>query len=144
MKFEPKTENEIAAAGLWPKGSYDFEVVEATEKVSQKGNDMVELIVRLYDSEGKTRKIYDWLVSTDGGAYKIRHFAEATGMLAQYEKGTLLASDMVGRAGRCEVVISKDKTNQFPDKNSISDYLKPKDGAPAKSAHAELDDEIPF
>lgn len=147
MRFQPKTENEVAAAGLWPKGTYDFEVAEAAEKQSSKGNDMIELVVRLFDAEGKSRKVFDWLVDTEGGAYKIRHFAEATGMLEAYERGELRASDMEGKAGSCIVIISKDKTGQYPDKNAISDYVKPKDGtaaSPERFKREEMDDEIPF
>ena len=140
MRFEPKSEAEIAQAGLWAKGTYDFEVAEANEKVSSKGNDMVELIVRVYDQEGKSRKIFDWLVSTDGAAYKIRNFAAATGMLPDYEKGELRASEMVGKTGKCELIISKDKSGQYPDKNAIADYVT--GGASVK--REDLEDEIPF
>lgn len=134
----------MAEAGLMPKGMYDFEVTEAADKQSKAGNDMVELLVRVYDEEGKSRKLFDWLVDTDGGAFKIRHFAEATGMLAEYERGELLSHDMVGKTGRCQVLIKKDKTGEYPDKNVISDYVK-SDGNAATSRTAELvDDEIPF
>lgn len=144
MRFQPKTEQEVAAAGLWPKGAYDFEVTEATEKQSSKGNDMIELVVRLYDTEGRTRKVFDWLVDTDGGAYKIRHFAEAVGMLPEYEKGEMQAFHMIGKAGRCEVVIQKDKTGAYPDKNSIADYVVGGTATPGAKTPAMVDDEIPF
>ena len=39
MKFQPKTENEVDAAGLFPLGEYDFEVIEAKEEQSQAGNE---------------------------------------------------------------------------------------------------------
>jgi hypothetical protein len=102
---------------------------------------MVELIVAVVDKDGKSRKIYDWLVSTEGSAYKIRHFAEATGMLKQYEAGELPASAMKGKTGRCEVVIKK--SDGYPDKNAISDYLGTSDGSAAKTP-ALVDDGIPF
>lgn len=140
MRFQPRTEQEVSAGGLWVKGTYDFEVVEAAEKQSSKGNDMVELVIRLYDKEGRTKKVFDWLVATTGGAYKIRHFADATGMLGEYERGELEAFKMVGKVGRCEVAIKKDKAGAYPDKNSISDYVK--SDTPVNLP--EQDDEIPF
>jgi hypothetical protein len=148
VRFQPKTEKEVAEAGLLAKGVYDFEVTEATEKQSKAGNDMVELIVAVYDAEGRSRKIFDWLVDSEGSAYKIRHFAEAAGLLPQYEKGDLPAHAMIGRTGRCQVIIKKDKTGEYPDKNAIADYVsggasKPA-AAPADTTPALVDDEIPF
>lgn len=147
MRFTPKTEQEIAQAGLLIPGAYDYEVADADETQSKAGNDMVAMKVRVYDGDGNARTVLDWLVDTDGSAYKIRNFAESAGMLAQYEKGELPASAMVGCTGRCKVIIKKDKTGEYPDKNAIADYLKPTNGtAPVARAPvpAELDDEIPF
>lgn len=145
MRFTPKSEKEVAEAGLLPKGMYDFEIAEATEKQSKAGNDMVELVVRVYDNEGRSRKLFDWLVDSEGAAYKIRHFAEATGMLAEYEKGELRSHDMVGKTGRCQVIIKKDKGGEYPDKNAISDYVSGGAVSAPKPGPAPLvDDEIPF
>ena len=144
MRFTPKSEKEVAEAGLLSKGTYDFEVVEANDKQSKAGNDMVELICQVYDSEGRGRKIFDWLVDSDGAAYKIRHFAEATGMLAEYEKGELPSHAMVGKTGRCQIVIRKDRDGNYPDKNAIADYVKATGTTPVEKIDRELDDEIPF
>ena len=151
MRFAPKTENEIASAGLWAAGEYDFEVTDAAEDQSKAGNDMVKLTVSVFNQEGQRRTIFDYLVDTEGGAYKIRHFAEAAGLLPQYERGEMAAEDMIGRNGRCKLTIQKDKSGQYPDKNGIGDYLKPKDGvAPARAASrakvpaGDIDDDIPF
>lgn len=146
MRFEPKTEKEVSEAGLLPHGTYDFEVVEAVEKQSKAGNDMVELKVRVFDSQGRYRNIFDYLVGSDGSAYKVRHFAEATDMLDAYDHGELRAQDMIGRAGQCKVIIKKDKSGQYPDKNSIADYLKassPTSGDP-RPEPPPIDDDIPF
>lgn len=150
MKFQPKTEKEVAEAGLWSAGVYDFEVSDATDKVSNKGNDMAELKVRVFNAEGNFRTVFDYLVDTENSAFKIRNFAAATGMLPEYERGELKAMDMLGRTGKCKLIISKDKSGQYPDKNSIADYLKRADavegatGAPASFRRNDLDDEIPF
>ena len=37
MDFKPKSEREIVAELFWPRGVYDFEVVEAEETVSRNG-----------------------------------------------------------------------------------------------------------
>ena len=153
MRFEPKSEKDIAEGGLLPLGNYDFEVQEAEEKVSKTGNDMIELKMRVYDNEGQGRTIFDYLVSTDGGAYKIRHFAYAVGLGESYERGELQASNLHGCTGKAKVFIKKDKSGQYPDRNAIADYLPPANGstAPNNTAvprppykAAELDDDIPF
>jgi len=152
MRFDPKSEKEVAEAGLLPLGNYDFEVVAAEEKRSEKGNDMIELRARVYDNDGQGRTIFDYLVHTDGGAYKVRHFAYAVGMGVEYEKGELRADRLVGATGKARVFIKKDKTKQYPDKNSISDYLPPTGNGAASHATAgdprpaapPFDDDIPF
>lgn len=144
MRFQPKTEKEVAEAGLWKAGLYDFEIAEAAEKISAKGNDMIELKIRVYDADGNWRGVFDWLVDTEGGAFKTRHFADCTGMLAEYEKGELRAEDLVSKTGRCKLVIKKDKSGEYPDKNAIADYIKPGTGEVTKAADPDLDDSIPF
>jgi hypothetical protein len=156
MRFDPKSEKEIAEANLWPASEYDFEVIEAKEETSKAGNDMVHLSVKIYDAEGNFRTLDDYLVGTEKAAFKIRHFAESVGMLSDYESGEIPAEAMIGRAGKCKVIVVKDKSGQYADKNSIGDYLKPKagngvagsfTGAPMKPKAPltqDLDDEIPF
>ena len=158
MRFQPKTEAEIEAAGLWPKGAYDFAVRDAADKVSEKGNDMIELDVEVVNGDGETRTVKDWLVATDASAYKIRHFARATGMMDAYQRGELKAKAMIGKTGRCQIGIKKDKGGQFRDKNGIIDYIDPAESgdapAPRPKAPARTpapsggdfddDDEIPF
>lgn len=125
MRFEPKTEKEIAEGNLLPLGNYDFEVAGAEEKTSKSGNDMIELKVRVYDNEGQGRTIFDYLVDTDGAAYKLRHFAYSVGRGPDYEKGELRADALPGLTGKAKVFVKKDKSGQYPDKNAIADYLPP-------------------
>ena len=154
MKFQPKSEKEVAEAGLLPIGEYPFEVIAAEDKASKAGNDMVELTVKVYDIDGVGHSIFDYLVDTDKSAYKTRHFAETTGLMPNYETGNLPAGIMIGKSGYCKVVIRKDKTGEYPDRNGIADYIKPKNATaatPAPRAAAPLrpqtaiqDDDIPF
>lgn len=134
MKFQPMSEKEIAEAGLLPAGEYPFEVVGAEDKISKSGNDMTELTVKVYDIDGIGHSIFDYLVATKKSAFKIRHFAEAAGLLPNYETGNLPADVMVGRSGYCKVIIRKDDKGEYPDKNQIADYIKPKDGTSAAAS----------
>ena len=148
MQVKPKTEKEIAEANLWPAGIYDFEIIEAEEATSKNDRDMIAMRVRVYHPDGSPATLRDWLVDDDRMAYKVRHCAEACGLLVEYEKGVLLARDLMGRTGKCKVGIQKDRNGQYPDRNSISDYVvgEKAGNAPAPAARkvAPIDDEIPF
>lgn len=147
MRFEPKTEEELNAGNLMANGEYDFEVADAEEQTSKKsGNDMIKLKLNFDGDEGRRHVVFDYLVGSEASLYKVRGFAEAVGLLPQYESGELQAVMMNGRTGRAKVEIDhKDKA--YPAKNVIRNYIKPKNGAaPATKGnhHAVVDDEIPF
>lgn len=145
MKVTPISEADAKAAGLWKRGLYDFEVLTAIDTHSKANNEMIEMEVKVYDTEGKGRVFKDWLVSGEHPltAAKVRHFASATGQLPQYEKGELKAFDCVGKTGRCQIAIEKGK-DPYPDKNKIADYAPRVAGAPLIASVKDMDDEIPF
>lgn len=152
MRFQPKSEEECAAAGLLPKGTYLFEVAEASETIAKSsGNDMIALRLECHGDDDQKRSVFDYLVASDGSAPKIRQFAVSVGMLDQYERGELKAEDMIGRTGTAKIYIKQDKSGQYPDKNAVGEYVKPQakgNGSAApmtKPATKDLvDDEIPF
>src|SRR5690242_15015665 len=117
MRFQPKSEKDVASAGNWPAGEYPFEIIEATEGESSTGNDMITMKVVITNDDGRTRTIWDYLVGTEGMAYKVRHCAYATGLGEEYERGELHGHDLEGRTGTCKVGVQKDKNKVYPDKN---------------------------
>jgi hypothetical protein len=146
MRVTPITEKEAEDAGLWKSGLYDFEVLTATDRLSKAGNDMIELNLKLYDPEGRSFRLFDYLVSNEAMAFKVRHFASATGMLPQYEAGELKGEDCVGKSGRAQVTRQKAKGG-YPAKNVIQDYLPVLAGQPLVRSVKNpdmADDEIPF
>ena len=137
MKFQPKTEAEIAESNLWPAGEYDFGVIDATEKVSKSGNPMVEVGLAVYNEEGQQRRVTDYLM--EAMAFKLRHFCEAVGLLHEYEAGMLDPDALVGKTGR--VVLKQDPARDgYNPKNSVKDYVV---GAVA-TKRVDLDDELPW
>ena len=130
MKFQPKTEKELQEALVVEPGIYDFEVVNAIEKQSKSGNDMIELKLKIFVGEG-ARIISDYLL--ESMAFKLRHFCEAVGLLDKYENGTLSAFDCAGVAGKLELVIQRDKSGSYPDRNSVKDYVVDEDYEPKAS-----------
>lgn len=155
MKFQPQSEEDIAESNLISPGDYPFEVTKATDKTSKNGNDMVELQINVTDNEDRTRGVFDYLVSIESMAYKIRHFAEAVGMLGNYEQGEMKADDMVGCAGKCRIAIQPAKDG-YAAKNVVKDYLKresavvsaknidSKKAVVKKAIDDDFDDSIPF
>lgn len=145
MRVDPKTEQEVEEAGLLPAGEYDFEVIEAEDTTSKKGNDMLVLTLSIEDGDGRSHKVIDYLV--DAVAYKVRHFASAVGMLKEYEAGNIPAHLLKGRTGKCKLRLEPAK-GDFRAKNSVNDYVKESGGngaaPPAKFVPQELDDDIPF
>jgi hypothetical protein len=157
MLFTPVTEEAADAQGndLWPNGSYDYEIRQATETTSKAGNAMFSLEVWIYKPDGDRKLVFDYLVASDKAAWKIRSFAASCGLVQQYETGCLMEAEIVGRTGRCTVG-TQAASNGYAAKNHITGYLRaegaamtPPDRAPARKpvpagAGSDLDDIIPF
>lgn len=153
MKFTPKTADELARDNLLPAGIYPFEVMEATDTLSRAGNDMIKLKLVVFGPDGETPHVFDYLL--EKLAYKLRHFAEVTGLLPQYESGDLTALHCMNRQGYVKLAIEEQEG--YSPKNSVKDYEPAPEGstprpvaatraAPvaAAAAAAGFDDDIPF
>lgn len=136
MQFKPKSEKDLAADGLWPNQIVDFEVLEAEDTESRAGDPMVKMKIKVFNEQGGTRTVYEYLLGTEKMQWKVRAFCAATGLLDQYETGVLEAVEMEGRTGKAKLIIQEDKTGQYGDKNAIGAYVaqaeKPK-AAPQRS-----------
>lgn len=147
MNFTPITAEEAEKAkktgSLWEAGDYGFDVQDALEKTSKAGNDMIELVLNVYNEHGDVKQVRDYLLESI--AWKIRSAAQACGLSTEYDSGHLTAMDFVGKSGKLQLKIQKSKDPQYGDKNVVADYYMAVSGAvtPAKKP-VELDDEIPF
>lgn len=151
MKVQPKTEQEInqSRRRLFPNGIYDFEIVKAMDKTSKAGNEMIETMVKVFDSSGDSTMVFDYLMDTETMAFKLKHCCESIGILAKYESGELVSGDFVTGVGKLKLKIQKSKDPAYPeDKNVIEDYLVPKSAEEKKQLEKnhgiKLDDSIPF
>ena len=147
MRFQPRTEDELKAETLLPEGDYDFEVMEAADTTSKKGNDMIKVKLRVFTNNGE-RHVYDYLMPSMG--FKLRHFCESTGLLSKYDNGTLGAADCANRTGIASIDIEEGKDGYGP-KNKVTDYVvKQKDikrAAPVQQPAATktvAEDDIPY
>lgn len=122
MNFKPQTEKQIAEGRLFQVGTYDFEILHTADKSSMKsGDEMIELKVRVSDQSGVSRIITDYLLAKT--PRKLRHAAEVCGVLDKYSMGSLSSVDFSGKRGKLKLEIEKDKTNKYPDKNVVADYI---------------------
>lgn len=147
MKVAPKTEKEIVELNLLPKGWYPFTIAKAEEKLSKKGNEMIEVNLKVYRDNGFSF-VRDWLMDTDLGAGKLRHCAETCGVLKDYESGELDADSLIEKEGYVKIGVQKGQ-NGYADQNNILDYSKTKPEEKGKTGDAldpDLDgeSEIPF
>lgn len=150
--FTPKTEETLQAEKekrdaerLLPKGGYDFEVLEGSDKPSKSGNAMITLKIKVFGPEHEVT-IFDYLIFTEDFEWKVRHAADACGILEKYESGVLYASDFEGRTGRCILRIQPPK-DDFASKNVVDSYVKRSIGAaqkPVSGAATLPEDGIPF
>lgn len=111
MRYEPKEDSELYQ--LLDKGTYDFEVLSARDTVSKKGNDMIELTLKVFGAE-KEHTLKDWIV--DGA--KLKRFCQAIGH--PYESGELPAEVLEGKGGKCTVAI--EQNDQYGDRNKVTGY----------------------
>jgi hypothetical protein len=122
MQFQPRTEQQIRDSKLFPKGTYDFEIIKAEETTSKSsGRPMIELALQISGPAGARKTVKDYLVEkTDG---KLRHAAEACGLIAKYETGSLSDTDFLHKKGKVMLTIEKDKKKMYPDRNAVLDYV---------------------
>lgn len=133
MNFTPKTDKEIAADALWSAGNYRFEIldramlgnreIETGDTVSKNGDDMILLVVKVFNGDGRGRVVPDYLVARS--PKKLRQAAIACGLLAEYDAGSIDGEAFIGKTGMLKLTVEKDKTGQYPDKNAVAAYLRP-------------------
>ena len=122
MRFTPKTDEEIARDNCWPAGEYDFEVTKAEDAVSKtSGAEMIHLKLLCYDQDGRQKIVDDYLM--EKMAFKVKHFAQAVGLVDCYQQGLLTAEHCGSRNGRVLLIIQEDKSGKYPPKNAVKDYV---------------------
>lgn len=150
MKFTPRSESEVSK--IFEKGNYKFEVIDANEKTSKNGNEMIHLKLSLYHNSipGKSTMVDTYLLSDNPNfEYLIRHFCVAVGLEDKYNLGTLEAPDCLGCKGIAKVTVEEDKTGNYPPKNRVVDFIE--ESSASHGLHINnntnsdgLNDDLPF
>lgn len=123
MRFTPRTEAECSK--LFPKGTYDAEVIKAEPAISRESRrEMIKVTLKVYFTDDSRPPIFvhDYLM--EAMAAKLRHFCESGSVLETYEAGELVAESCVGLSVRVKLKI--EEGGQYPDKNVVQDYVPPR------------------
>lgn len=145
MRFLAKTEQELMAYKLLQEGVYHFTVTNAEECISKNGNEMIKLTLTIWESDGGSRQLYDYLL--EAMPIKLRAFANSTGLLEKYGEGQIDADDCEGKEGYVEIIVEPGKPKGdgtlYPARNSVKNYtsLKKEIMQPHDN---EINDDIPF
>jgi hypothetical protein len=152
--LQPLSEEELNAYDLIEEGVYDFEVLKAERQTSKSGNPMAKLQLNIWDKQGKSSVIFDYLVfsSVKFCTRKVKHFCEATGIEDDYLKGTI-REELEQLCGKVHIGVQESLPNPnggyYLSKNVVIDYIT-KDNASQvnvpmkKIEEMEFNDQIPF
>lgn len=131
-------------------GTYKVEIVNAMEKLSKAGNDMIKLICRVEIGEGaKGPEVHEHLTFTEKAGWKIDQVREACGFaVVPGEDIDVEPEDFIGKTAT--VVLGEEEGSDPGHRfNTLERWLSPKSAAPAPKAAPkaanDLDgDDIPF
>lgn len=117
MRADPK---DVQGRNI-PEGDYPFIVVEAIEKISKAGNDLINLKMQFEIGGEKPLTVFDCIVDTPTAAWKGSQFAAATGMLTA-DGGAIefVAQHCIGRTGKAHLL--KDTASGYM---AVRYYLTP-------------------
>jgi len=125
----------------WNPGEYEVEILDAEEKESKAGNDMIVLKCRvIVGGEQKGAKITEHLVFTPKAFFKVDQVRAALGFaVVPEEEVDVEAEDFIGKRGRVILKIREDDDRW----NEIDRWVVP-EGATTASKLTEGGDDAPF
>jgi len=136
MQFQPKNIEQInqeaeerKKASVWPAGIYSFEiiphfafgdtVVATTDCVSKKGNEMIKLVLKIYNDRAEERVIIDHLMPQIEA--KLWAAAHTCNLMELYNMGQLHAFDFLGKRGELQLgIVSK---GEYAGRNEVVNYI---------------------
>jgi|2_EtaG_2_1085320.scaffolds.fasta_scaffold71508_3 hypothetical protein len=119
---------------LLKPGKAQFEIIEADEGVTKKGDPKISLKIHLWDSNNDTCLTFENLTSAMN--WKIKHLMESIGRGDKFQNGTDDFFTWIGKKGECEIYV--EKSEQYGDRVKIKDYIK------SEKEDKFIDDDVPF
>lgn len=120
MKFRPldqEIKNEFVP--LSP-GEATFEIKEAEDAISTKGDPMLKLVLKCKDIKGNQGRVWENILGTEMWDWKIRHLLKSIGKFNLYANGDIDPFDLIGSTGK---VLLKSKEYQGKLSCVVQDFL---------------------
>ena len=128
---------------LCPDGIHPATIRDAEERVSQNGNEMIELKLEVYPSGSETSyPVTDYVVDLPKMQYKLRHLCESAHV--DYNAEVWHVNDFIGKDVRVEIVTNE--STKYGKQAGVKDYL-PRSGNGPTATNVErepIDADIPF
>jgi hypothetical protein len=163
MRYTPYTEAQIQSMNVMEGGIYTFQVLEVDTKDKfgnplrdKNGIDMAKLKLLVWDKDNRERTLITYISGDGNFAYKLRHFANAIGMIEEYDNATFDIMRTIGKSGKADIVIKKgtmkqDGSNEmWPDRNDVKDFVvdgnsqSPRQPTSHPDSPPMVDSDIPF
>ncbi len=152
FSYNPMSEAECEQKRQFPllePGEYDFKVSKSTFKESKSNNPMIELVLEVWDKQGKPFIVYDYLIGTENMEWKTRHFCKAVGLQKTYEEKKFNEYMATEKCGKVLIAIQEGKKNPnggtYKTKNIVEDYIEIKQGEKKSELGAQfIDSDLPF
>lgn len=157
FSYEALTEQEAQEERyqLLKEGEYDAVITTSSDTISSNsGNQMMDMTVSVFDDNGKSHDIRDFLVFTKTMMWKVIHCANSAGLLKEYEDQNFCSEVVIGKRVRVNIAIEAGSEvpidrlkgrplgSKYPDKNKIADYVKKEDKKPLISnKNNDIDDD---
>jgi hypothetical protein len=141
---------------LLTPGEYEAVVITSTDKLSSSGNAMMDVTLSVYDKDGFTHSVRDFLVFIKPMMWKIIHFAESAGVYDIYEQGKLCSDAIINKRVWVKIDIEegreipedrlqgKPQGSKYPAKNKVANYVVKSVNKESAKAQAFTDDDLPF
>lgn len=142
MQFTPKSEKEIYAPTYEP-GTYKFRVIDASEEISKKGNEMIKITLEVSDGVNAPTRVNDFILNIDKSHYKLLNFCKAIGKVSLYESGNIGVFDIKEQRGKANFHYEEYEGRHYL---KVKDYLEKKENTLANDEQqpSDPDDDIPF
>lgn len=130
MKYTPLSEEELNSQySILTPGYGNFTILDAEDTVSQSGNDMIKVQLKVWDKDGKCGCVFDYFTSSEKMQWKIKHFLESLGKGDEYGKGEIKCEDLEGLSGKLELRL--EKSEKYGEQAKVKDYLPLDSNVPA-------------
>jgi len=145
MKFTPLSDEKLNKP-LYEDGAYKFVVENAIEKISKSGNEMIEISMRIQDSNKMPINVKDYLLSMDGAIWKLSGFCKAIRREGWYKEGSLEAAKLIGARGEAifENKSGDDGKKYLKVKGYVFDTTTQHGEPITQVIDEKFNDEIPF